>query len=61
VRRRLQAVLTLAAGTALSLTACGPPTQGEEIRAAQSSCPHGLQAIKFENDGTGNIERVVCK
>lgn len=47
---------------ALALSACGSsPGEGELIEAAKKSCPHGLASVKFHNDGTGSLERVVCR
>jgi hypothetical protein len=53
--------LIAAALAALALSACGGSTEAQLIRAARESCPHGLASVKFHNDGTKSLERVVCR
>lgn len=56
------AALLVSAVVALAMSACSDaPTEGELIEAAKRSCPHGLASVKFHNDGTESIERVVCR
>lgn len=46
------------------LAGCSESNTAEQIkalRAAEQSCPSGIKELKYHNDGTDSIEKVVCK